>query len=73
MPLTDIAIRNAKPKEKSYKLSDFAGLYLEVTTTGSKLWRVKYRINGKENAWRSVPIRWSRWQRPERSAMRPEN
>lgn len=48
MPLTDIAIRNAKPKEKSYKLSAFAGLYLEVTTTGSKLWRLKYRINGKE-------------------------
>ena len=48
MPLTDVAIRNAKPKEKSYKLSDFAGLYLEVMPNGSKLWRLKYRIDGKE-------------------------
>lgn len=35
--------KTAKPKEKSYKLSDGGGLYLEVSPTGSKYWRMKYR------------------------------
>lgn len=48
MPLTDSAIKTAKPKEKPYKLSDAHGLYLEVSPTGSKLWRLKYRVSGKE-------------------------
>src|SRR5262245_61024564 len=48
MPLTDITIRSAKPREKSYKLSDSGGLYLEVSATGSKYWRWKYRFAGKE-------------------------
>lgn len=48
-PLTDVQVRNAKPKEKPYKLFDGGGLYLEVMPTGSKLWRMKYRqANGKE-------------------------
>ncbi|WP_226637777.1 tyrosine-type recombinase/integrase [Novosphingobium profundi] len=50
MPLTDIAIRNAKPREKPYKLGDALGLFLLVKPTGGKLWRVKYRIHGKEKA-----------------------
>lgn len=49
-PLTDAQIRNAKPKEKSYKLSDGGGLYIEVTPTGAKLWRMKVRqASGKES------------------------
>ncbi|MFT3968494.1 MAG: Arm DNA-binding domain-containing protein, partial [Sphingobium sp.] len=48
MALTDTAIRNAKPKEKPYKVTDAQGLYLLVNPRGSKLWRVKYRINGVE-------------------------
>lgn len=48
MALTDTAIRNAKPKEKPYKVADSQGLYLLVNPRGSKLWRVKYRINGAE-------------------------
>ena len=48
MPLTDNQIRNLKPREKSYKVSDFEGLYLLVTPAGSKLWNVKYRLHGKE-------------------------
>lgn len=48
MVLTDTAIRNAKPKDKPYKVSDSQGLYLLVNPRGSKLWRVKYRINGTE-------------------------
>jgi Arm DNA-binding domain len=41
MRLTDTAIRNAKPKGKSYKLADGFGLYLLVNPTGSRLWRMK--------------------------------
>ncbi len=48
-PLTDSALKAAKPREKPYKLADGEGLYLEVMPTGSKLWRLKYRHLGKEN------------------------
>lgn len=46
--LTDTAITTAKPKEKKYKLYDGGGLFLLIMPIGSKLWRVKYRFNGKE-------------------------
>lgn len=46
--LTDKEIQNAKPKEKPYRLADGGGLYLEVTSAGSKLWRWKYRFEAKE-------------------------
>jgi hypothetical protein len=46
--LTDAAIRKAEPKEKSYKLSDKRGLYLLVTPSGGKLWRMNYRFCGKQ-------------------------
>ena len=39
MPLTDTAVRNAKPQAKPYKLSDERGLHLEVRTEGGKWWR----------------------------------
>ncbi|MBX9346034.1 integrase arm-type DNA-binding domain-containing protein [Chromobacterium vaccinii] len=48
MALTDIAVRSAKPREKAYRLYDTGGLYVEVSPAGSKLWRVKYRFDGKE-------------------------
>jgi hypothetical protein len=49
-PLTDMQVKNAKPKDKPYKLADGGGVYLEVTPAGGKLWRMKYRqANGKEN------------------------
>lgn len=47
-PVTDLAIRNAKPRNKVYRVYDSEGLYLEVTPGGSKLWRLKYRFGGKE-------------------------
>lgn len=50
MPLTDVEIRNAKPRERPYKLGDSLGLFLLVKPTGGKLWRVKYRIHGREKA-----------------------
>ncbi len=48
MPLTDTAIRKAKPQEKPFKISDSGGLYLLVQPSGSKWWRYKYRFAGKE-------------------------
>ena len=48
MPLTDTAIRNAKPAEKARKMFDGGGLYLEVAPRGGKWWRLKYRFGGKE-------------------------
>lgn len=48
MPLTDTTIRNAKPRNKAYKLFDGAGMYLEVSTKGQRGWRLKYRIHGIE-------------------------
>jgi hypothetical protein len=48
MALNDILIRAAKPREKDWKLADERGLYLLITPKGSKLWRVKFRVNGKE-------------------------
>lgn len=47
MPLSDTTIRTAKPTEKLYRLTDANGLCLEVAPTGSKLWRYRYRFNGK--------------------------
>jgi integrase len=48
MPLTDTAIRRAKPQAKAVKLFDGGGLYLEVNPAGGKWWRWKYRFGGKE-------------------------
>lgn len=48
MALTDVAIRNAKPGAKAVKLADGGGMFLLVTPAGGKLWRLKYRIGGRE-------------------------
>ncbi len=50
MPLTDAAIRTAKPGEKPYKLADERGLFLLVNPNGAKWWRLKFRVEGKEKA-----------------------
>lgn len=46
--LTDVEIRKAKAKDKAYKLYDSGGLFMQVTTAGSKLWRMKFVKDGKE-------------------------
>lgn len=61
MPLTDTAIKKAKPGAKPVKLSDGKGMYLLVSPAGSKLWRWKYRVLGKEKvmalgAYPDVPL-----------------
>jgi hypothetical protein len=46
--LNDTKLRQAKPRERDYKLTDFDGLQLLVRPTGSKLWRFAYRFGGKQ-------------------------
>ena len=48
MPLTDTALRNAKPGQKPRKLFDSLGLFVIVNPNGSRWWRIKYRFGGKE-------------------------
>lgn len=57
VPLDATKIRNAKPREKKYKLADGGGLYLLVTPTGGKLWRMDYRFGGqrKELSFKTYP------------------
>jgi len=69
-PLTDIQVRTAKPKEKSYKLFDGGGLFLLINTNGKKWWRLKYLINKKENlisigTYPNVSLREARLKRDE--------
>jgi integrase len=68
--LTDTAVRNAKPREKPYKLSDSGALYLLISPGGSKLWRFKYRVEGKEKllalgAYPEIPLKHARDRRDE--------
>ena len=46
--LTDVAIRNASPRAKAIKLADGGGMFLLVTPAEGKLWRLKYRIDGRK-------------------------
>ena len=40
--LSDAKARNAKPRTKPYKIADGEGLFLLITPSGSKYWRLKY-------------------------------
>jgi integrase len=48
MPLTDVVVRNAKPKDKPQKLTDGDGMFLYVHPNGGKYWRLQYRFAGKQ-------------------------
>ena len=48
MSLTYIKVKNAKPLEKEYKLTDGFGMFLRVTPKGSKYWQMAYRFEGKQ-------------------------
>lgn len=68
MPITDVAVRSAKPREKAFKLFDGGGLYLEVSPSGGKLWRWKYRVAGTEKRlsfgiYPDVPVKAARAKR----------
>jgi integrase len=70
MPLTDTAIRNAKPRSTPYKLYDGDGLYLLLKPSGSRLWRFKYQLDGREKLiglghYPEVPLKEARERRDE--------
>jgi len=48
--LSEVVVRQAKGKEKAYKLSDGGGLFILVNPNSSKYWRLKYRFQGKEKS-----------------------
>ena len=48
MPLTDVVVRSATPQSRPRKLFDGRGLYLEISPSGGRWWRWKYRVGGKE-------------------------
>ncbi len=73
MSLTDTAIRAAKPADKPYKKADSGGLFLYITPNGSRLWRMKYRFDGKEKLlsfgdYPTVSLATARSQRDEAKA-----
>lgn len=49
--LTAVQVRNAKPKEKPYKLTDGYGLHLHISKSGKKTWRYRFRLDGKESTY----------------------
>lgn len=70
MPLTDVKVRTAKPLDKPYKLADGGGLYLLVNPNGSRYWRMKYRVLGREKllsigVYPDVPLAMARQKRDE--------
>jgi integrase len=72
--LNDAKIKAAKATGKRYELVDGAGLYLEVTATGAKIWRYRYRLMGqrekvKIGAYPAVPLTEARARRAELEAM----
>jgi len=48
MPLTDVKLKSFKPSKKPFKKFDGGGLYIYITPAGSKLWRYKYKFNGRD-------------------------
>lgn len=47
-PLDAKTVENALPRDRDYKLADAGGLYLFVSRSGHRSWRLKYRFGGKE-------------------------
>lgn len=76
-PLTDATVRGYKPEAKPYKRSDMGGLFVLVKPNGSKLWRYKYRLEGREKLLalgefddgRGVPLAEARRLRDEARAL----
>lgn len=56
MHLTDVKVRKAKPLDKPYKLAYGGSLYLLINPNGSRYWRMKYRVLGRESYCLSVFI-----------------
>ncbi|MCG2748821.1 MAG: Arm DNA-binding domain-containing protein [Desulfobulbaceae bacterium] len=69
-PLTDTKVRTIKPAEKPQKLFDGGGLFLLVTPTGGKLWRLKYRFGVSRSCYPLAHTPKHLWPRPGRSVTR---
>jgi integrase len=74
MPLTDLDVRRAAAQEKTYRVSDGRGMYLEISPTGGKYWRLKYRFNDRERklalgVYPDVTLAHARRKRDEARAM----
>jgi integrase len=74
MPLTELEIKNAKPREKPYKLTDGGWLFLLVNPNGSKLWRLSYRFDSKQKllalgTYPGIGLKVARTKRDEAGAM----
>src|SRR5450755_996573 len=70
MPLSEIVIRQAKPGPKAIKIFDGRGLYLLLSPNGSRGWRFKYRVDGREKLisfgiYPDVPLKLARDRREE--------
>ena len=48
MPLSDLKLKKSKPRDKAYKISDEEGLYIYISPSCGKLWRMNYRFNNKQ-------------------------
>ena len=48
MPLTELAIKSAKPSSKRKKLSDGGGLHIEISPAGTKTFKLSYRFGGRQ-------------------------
>ena len=66
--LTELSIKQAKPKEKQYKLTDGEGMYLRVYPNGSKYWQLQYWFDGKQKilsfgVWPNISLKEARDER----------
>ena len=56
MALTELQIKQLKPKEKRYTVSDGRGLILEIHPNGAKYWILRFKVNGKEKRKSLEPV-----------------
>ena len=73
MPLSEPQVRSAKPRSKPYKLFDSGGLYVLVNPSGSKLWRMRFVVDGKEKVLAFGAYRRSAFQKPGKTVTRRAN
>ena len=70
MVLADVKVRQAKPAEQPYKLTDGNGLHLFITPAGGRSWRLRYQKDGKSDWSPSAPIPRCRCAKPATGAMK---
>ena len=76
--LTELSVKQAKPKEKQYKLTDGEGMYLRIYPNGSKYWQLQYWFGGSQKilsfgVWPDVPLKEAREKRFEAKKKIKEN